>query len=342
MLQAAGLTQIEEQAYRLLVKLRSATPEYLRRRLGLSIEQADLAFGGLAAQGLVTITTTVPRRLVATPPDVAGEALLLNRLKDLQAARVEFVRLADEYRASTAGRPIDEMIEIAPAEALPTLVEQLQRQATSTVWMIVVPPYAVPADRNSIELEQLKSGVAYLALYTQAALEEPGAIDTIRPYVAAGEQARMLPDLGLKLGIFDRKVAMVPMDRGRAADTGDAVIVRESTLLDALIELFERLWLSAIPLTPLVSDAAPDNPPISADDARLLTLLLGGLTDDAIGRQLGLARRTVVRRAHHLMERAKAVNRLQLIWRATQLGWIQPPGNGLPSPRGGSSIADEG
>jgi hypothetical protein len=56
-------------------------------------------------------------------------------------------------------------------------------------------------------------------------------------------------------------------------------------------------------------------------------LLLAGMTDDAIGRQLGLARRTVVRRVHELMARAKASNRLQLILRAAQLGWIDVSGS---------------
>lgn len=330
MLQAVGLTPLEERVYRLLVSIRSATPAFLRQKLALSAEQADLAFGGLAAKGLITSTTGASRRLVATPPDVAGEALLLSRLEALQSARAEFGRLADEYRASTARRPVDDMIEIAPHEALPTLFEQLQRQATREVWIITVPPYSVPADLNSTELDRLANGVDYLVLYTHAALQEPGAIEMIQPYVAAGEQARMLPYMNLKITIFDRKMAMVPMGSGQLSDPGDAVILRESTLLDALIELFERLWLSALPLAPLLTDAPPPRPTITAEEARLLALLLAGMTDDAIGRQLGLARRTVVRRAHDLMERAKASNRLQLIWRAAQLGWIDGP-TGLPS-----------
>jgi len=61
---------------------------------------------------------------------------------------------------------------------------------------------------------------------------------------------------------------------------------------------------------------------ISAWEARLLAMLLAGLTDDAIGRQLGVARRTVVRHIHQLMAYAKATNRLQLVLRAVQFGWI--------------------
>lgn len=323
MLQNVGLTRHEEQTYRLLVNLRTATLADLRRQLRFSAEEADLAFAGLVAKGLVSETTGSPRRLVATPPDVAGEALLLHRLEELQGARVEFLRLAEDYRES-AGRPsIDGMIDVAPVEALPTLIEQLQRQATRAVWVVAMPPYVVPADQNPVVLERLAAGVEYRVLYTRSALDQPGALDMIRPYVAAGEQARMLPDLDLTMNIFDRKVAMLPAGRGRLDDPGDAIVVHESPLLDALVELFERLWLTAMPMAPMFDDPA-ELGGLSPGDSRLLLLLLAGLTDDAIGRHLGFARRTVVRRTHHLMERAKATNRLQLVWRATQLGWIQP------------------
>ncbi len=330
MLEAVGLTPLEERTYRALVRARSMSPADLRRQLDLSAEEADAVFGGLAARGLVTSTTGPAKRLVATPVDVAAEALLLGRLQELQVARLEFVRLAEEYRAAAGRQSIDEMIEIAPADAVPTLFEQLQRQAGSEVWMITTPPYAVPSDKNSVEIERLAGGVAYLGLYTQAALEEPGAVETIRHYVQAGEQARMLPKLSLKMAIFDRKVALVPMGPGpQNAGLSDSLIVHSCALLDALIELFERLWLSAMPLDPLLpgepraaGPASSRGHAVSAQEARLIALLLAGMTDDAIGRQLGLARRTVVRRVHHLMTRAKATNRLQLILRAAQLGWI--------------------
>src|SRR5437762_1826867 len=169
MLEAVGLTPLEEQTYRALVRARSMTPAELIRQLGLSAEQADAVFGSLAARGLVTATTGPVKRLVATPVEVAAEALLLRRLEELQAARLEFVRIAEDYRAAPGRQSIDEMIEIAPAEAVPTLFEQLQRQAKSEVWMITTPPYAVPSDENAVELERLADGVAYLGLYTQAA-----------------------------------------------------------------------------------------------------------------------------------------------------------------------------
>lgn len=338
MLEAVGLTPIEEQVYRTLVRARSMSPAEIRQRLDLSGEQADAVFGSLAAKGLITSTAGPSKRLVVAPVDVAGEALLLRRLEELQTARLEFVRLADEYRSVGGSNSVDELIEIAPADAVPTLFEQLQRQAQSEVWMITAPPYAVPSDKNSVEIERLACGVAYHGLYTREALEEPGAVETIRHYVDAGEQARMLPGLSMKLAVFDRKVALVPVSQGpRMAGSSDGLIVHACSLLDALIELFERLWVSAMPLDPMLSGAASQGPArptrgqtISPQESQLVTLLLAGMTDDAIGRQLGLARRTVVRRVHHLMTRAKAANRLQLILRAAQLGWVDVTSSALP------------
>lgn len=337
MLEAVGLTPIEEQVYRALVKAHSMSPAEIRQRLELSSEQADAVFGSLAAKGLITSTAGPSKRLVVSPVDVAGEALLLRRLEELQTARLEFVRLADEYRSFGGSNSVDELIEIAPAEAVPTLFEQLQRQAQSEVWMIMAPPYAVPSDKNAVEIERLACGVAYHGLYTREALEEPGAVETIRHYVDAGEQARMLPGLSMKLAVFDRKVALVPVSQGpRMPGASDGLIVHACSLLDALIELFERLWVSAMPLDPMLAGAVSQgaaqptgSQTISPQESHLVTLLLAGMTDDAIGRQLGLARRTVVRRVHQLMTRAKAANRLQLILRAAQLGWVDVTSSAL-------------
>src|SRR5262249_41825812 len=249
----------------------------------------------------------------------------------LQAARLEFAKIAEEYSPAGSRPILDGMIEIVPREAVPALFEQFQRNAKSDVWTIAMPPYAVPSDKNSVEIERLAGGVSYLALYTQAALEEPGAIEMIRHYVEAGEQARMQPGLAAKMAIFDGEVALMPVGRWHPlAGAPDSLVVRPSALLDALVELFERLWVFAVPLDSLVSNGkfgdrsrpAGGGQVISAWEARLLATLLVGMRDDAIGGPRGGARRRAARHIHHLMASEKATNRLQLVLRAVQLGWI--------------------
>jgi DNA-binding CsgD family transcriptional regulator len=334
MLEAVGLTPTEEQVYRLLVRAGALSTAELCQQLALSSEQAGVVCGNLATKGLITSTSEPSEpsgRFIAAPVAVAGEALLHRRFEELQAARLEFAKIAEEYCPAGSGSILDGMIEIVPREAVPALFEQFQRNAKSDVWTIAMPPYAVPSDKNSVEIERLACGVSYLALYTQAALEEPGAMEMIRHYVEAGEQARMQPGLAAKMAIFDGEVALMPVARWHPlAGAPDSLVVRPSALLDALVELFERLWLSAVPLDSLVSNgkfgdrsrSAGGGQLISAWEARLLAMLLAGMTDDAIGRQLGVARRTVVRHIHQLMAYAKATNRLQLVLRAVQFGWI--------------------
>jgi len=123
MLEAVGLTPTEEQVYRLLVRAGAMSAAELCQQLALSSEQADVVFGNLAAKGLITSTSEPSKRFIAAPVAVAGEALLHRRFEELQAARLEFAKIAEEY-CPAGSRPIlDGMIEIVPREAVPALFE---------------------------------------------------------------------------------------------------------------------------------------------------------------------------------------------------------------------------
>ena len=124
--------------------------------------------------------------------------------------------------------------------------------------------------------------------------------------------------------IVDRKIALVPMLSGDAERSG-ALLVHAGGLLDGLLALFERVWRDAMPLTLTargVAEAAAE--PIDDDDVKIFGLLLAGLTDQAVGSQLGLSLRTVQRRVRALMDLADVDARLQLGYQAAQRGWVDP------------------
>jgi DNA-binding NarL/FixJ family response regulator len=75
--------------------------------------------------------------------------------------------------------------------------------------------------------------------------------------------------------------------------------------------------------TPLVLD----NPHVEAgppmgQDREVLSLLLAGLTDEAIARELDVTVRTVGRRVRQLMDAAGVNTRIQLGWQASRPGWL--------------------
>ncbi|MFD9503352.1 helix-turn-helix domain-containing protein [Streptomyces sp. NPDC060035] len=318
MLETLGLSTSESQMYQFLVRSGRICTEQMRKRLNLSDAQTDEATQGLVAKGLVTLTDERPAQLLASPPDIAGEELLLLRMNQLRSARGVLNRLTKEYRQATSGpAALEEIAEIVPDESLAVRYEQLQRNARKQVLRFDAPPYLVSEGLNSAELDQLTAGVAYRTVYDRLAVAETGAMQEIKQYVDAGERARVLNQVPLKLVIVDRSTALVSLRAEDAQLPQVALLIHPGPLLEALLALFEMVWASALPLDP-VSDQGP----LTQPDAQMLTLLLSGLTDDAIARQLGIGKRTVNRRVHSLMDQAGVSSRMQLGWQAARLGWI--------------------
>jgi DNA-binding NarL/FixJ family response regulator len=98
-----------------------------------------------------------------------------------------------------------------------------------------------------------------------------------------------------------------------------AIVVHQSRLCDALIELFEATWAQG---TPIFATAARQSGGLDPVDSALLSLLNAGLKDEAAARQLELSERTVRRRVADLVERLGATSRFQAGAQAVRRGWI--------------------
>ncbi|WP_438828427.1 winged helix-turn-helix transcriptional regulator [Streptomyces hesseae] len=134
-------------------------------------------------------------------------------------------------------------------------------------------------------------------------------------------RCRVVDRIPAELVIVDRGVALLPLASGTAGATDTAaLVVHSGTLLDSLIDLFEGAWREGRPLR---ADGRPGAGPAEPDatDLEVLSLLLAGLTDASVAKQLGLGLRTVQRRVRRLMELAGVTTRLQLGWQAAERGW---------------------
>lgn len=124
-----------------------------------------------------------------------------------------------------------------------------------------------------------------------------------------------------KLVIADRSLAMVPLTSHTAQPA--ALVVHASGLLELLSGLFESVWRDALPLrlgSRGFEEQGPDGP--DGTDLEILSLLLAGLTDASVAKQLDLGLRTVQRRVKRLMELTDVTTRLQLGWHAYEKGWV--------------------
>lgn len=325
---AVGVPPFDEGVYRALLGHRDATPAELGDALGVPADRVDRALTRLRLQGLVSRLAGRRRRYTAIEPDAAVEALVRHRSAQLEAVRTTAIELSSLFHSVPRGAGRGGAVEVLEGpQSLGRWFVRLQHQVREEMLVLDRPPYAL-APHNPIEPVSLASGVRWRAVYAPEALEVPGALEEVERMAALGEESRVLPNLPMKLAITDRQVALLPLSLD--VNTSRAVLVRESTLLDALVDLFECYWERALPLTHggQAADGGPHPQPQQTpdgpdeEDRVLVTLLASGLTDTAIARRLGLSTRTMRRRTRRLFDKLSASNRFQAGIQAARRGWL--------------------
>lgn len=339
MLDVIGLTPAEEELYRCLLQLTTARIDELVHRLHRPREQVVAQVEALRAKGLVQRSDTDPDApLRPTAPDVALGATLLRRQEDLETARRLVTQLAEEYRSGLRRHHVDHLVEvITGARVLRDRLRDLQNSArTEVLWFCRANPLAMAGPENVEEFDALARGVSYRAIYERDLLLEQGALADLAKGVAAGEQARVLDRLPVRLAIVDASTAICPLVPDLAGGEPSAAVIGRSQLLDALLALFESHWRVATPLrlddphtvtTPEARRPEPEDRPgdryqPDADEARLLSLFVAGVPDKSIASQLGVSRRTVQRRIADLMAAAGVDTRPGLAFQVARRGWL--------------------
>jgi len=317
-LRILGISTSGEVVYESLIERSGQTLTDLEVSSGLSRAKLKTELGALERKGLVTYSANRPRRFFPTPPDVALEALIVKQQEALQRVRLTASRLHDKARSSGQSRETEHhLVEIISGrQAQIEIFDQIQRGAHEEIISFDRPPYVVAASGiNTTELDMLKSGVSYRGVYDRGALMLAGASERIRHCIEAGEKARVFGKLPLKFVAADHRIALLPLDLQYL--NGPALLVRESSLLDALYELFEALWDRASPISFDASGIASGDRQGTESLERheaLVALLASGLNDKFIAQQLDVSPRTLDRRIHELMASLDARTRFQMGW----------------------------
>ncbi|MPY79890.1 MAG: hypothetical protein GEV04_15795 [Actinophytocola sp.] len=317
MLAGVGVSATQERLYVLLLDHPGLTQPAISRASGMSLGAAEQTIADLLAMGLLTEEPGPVLRYWPVAPDVAIEALVAQQQEELARARVAASVLRERVRQAAAQRHDDHINTVETVRGGAAAAQRLwqsQVAAERDVLAIGMPAAGRPADdREPVALSCLRRGVRYRALYSRAALADPGAAHAIRACVAAGGQARVA-EPPVQLLLVDGRVAVLPqyLDHGLSS----AVVTRSAPVVAALSALAEVAWAQAAPMA-FISDgpAIPANS-ASADVAHLVPLLAAGCKDETIARQLGVSTRTLDRRVRVLMDELGAVTRFQAGWLA--------------------------
>lgn len=322
MFEILGLTPAESTVYVGVVGNPRAGVDELAAAAQLSPARTGRVLAQLAARGMVSRLPGRPTRYLAVPPDAAVGELIGTVESRLRQARDAAQQLMETHRAVARYIHPEESLEVLVGrDNIGRRVAHIENSARVQVRGFDKPPYVSPPGGNlENERQRLRQGIRYRVIYTRQAVAWPGRLhEDIYATLRQGEQARVRPDLPLKMLMADDRMAVIPISSSEQ-DVDVAYVVHPSSLLDALITLFEAEWDRGMALSvdgPVDEGPGPD--PASRD---LLTLLASGLTDEGIARSLGWSIRTTQRRIRALMDHLGAATRFQLGMSAQARGWL--------------------
>ena len=318
-LKVLGLSDDEITVYQHLLRTGPSSLTELGEAVPDRQVSIDVTLGGLVQAGLARRSGSDHSRFLPVPPDAGLEAMTLRRESELKQARIEVLNAYDEFRRTGHNESTTHLIEVVTGSAIIERIHQIKGGAQREILAIDSPPYYIGGP-NQEEIDHLRRGVSYRVVYSPESVEVPGYLtENILPCVEAGEQARVLPDVPAKLTIIDGSIAYVSMSVRDTDVNRSLLIIRPSSLLTALIGMFELCWRNALPLHASVGAEDDRLEPI---ERRLLALLATGAADDTIARTLGISRRTFFRYLERLMNRTGASTRFQLALHAARENWL--------------------
>jgi hypothetical protein len=322
MLEPLGLAGADERLYRAVLGNPGASARDLAAYAGQPLMAVRAALARLVSMRLVQRQPGRPATFVATPPDIAITALVNERQADLDQARLAVPELLSAYQQSTATSQPGSPLEVFTGANIGHR-RFLEIQAAATTELLVFDRVSDRRVTGEVEVRAeapvLKRGVRTRAIYESSSLDIPGRLPHIRHLATLGELSRVAPTLPMKMVVCDRRLAMLPLSTTDEAMTESVVLVGPSTLLDALVDVFEAYWQASVPIS---AGAVRDAGGLTPELHEVLQLLTTGLKDEAIARQLGTSMRTTRRRIASLLAALGVATRFQAGVEAARRGLL--------------------
>src|SRR5262249_33337990 len=242
-----GLTTYEARAYVALLGRDSFTAAQISRQAGLPRQRIYDVLGSLVEKGLASSRPGAVVKYAAVAPQLAVDRLVAEhrrRLEDLERAGAHTVDdLGPAYRSGLEHTDPLEYIEVLrDARAINERFGELQASVKDEILVFTKPPYATQPQEN-VEGLKVTSRHRARSVYELSAFADPAFIAGVERFIEAGEEARFVETLPLKLVIIDETIVMFGM-QDPVGSGGDLTImvVEHPSLAQVLKTSFESTW----------------------------------------------------------------------------------------------------
>jgi sugar-specific transcriptional regulator TrmB len=242
-----GLTTYEARAYVALVRRDSFTAAQVARQAGLPRQRIYDVLGSLVEKGLASSRPGAVVKYAAIAPEPAIERLLAFRRESMAALEQDATdlvgALAPEFEAGQAHSDPLEYIEVLRDRgAINERFAELQAGVKREILVFTKPPYATPPQENVEGIEVTRSHVAR-SVYEDSVFDDPETTEGVRRFIEAGEEARFVEHVPLKLVIIDEAIVMFGMqDPVGGASELTIMVVEHPALASTLKLAFQSVW----------------------------------------------------------------------------------------------------
>jgi DNA-binding NarL/FixJ family response regulator len=315
MLEALNLTTDEEAVYLALLDRTRVSAADLAEVEGVA--DSAKALTGLEARGLVSVCPdTEDGYRAAGPHDLVHEALR-DAEQSLAAVTASVGALSQRFARRHSAVPSLREVECVEARQALARVRWWRDHARKEL-RVIDPTGGADAQPDDAEQgPRFADGVAVRGIHTKAVLDQPDQLETVKWGLARGAKARTLASAPVKLMIVDSTAAILPARSGNRYRDG-IVVIRQTSVLDALVDYFEVLWAMALPIDAYRPSSTGGA--LEADDRTLLTLMAAGFSDETIGRRLGVSAADARDHVARVIELLGAENRFQAGVQAVRRG----------------------
>ena len=261
-----GLSSYEEQAYRALLSLGSATAQETSAASGVPMGRIYDVLNGLDARDVVRSQSTEPTTYAAVSPEVAVERLLDERQRELATRAKRYERLAENVGPElAAARPTESRFWTAPlgSEVAVSLERDLLATADDTVRSAMSVPYADASwERYEAEVDPFYDALdesVEVRLLGHASMLDGAPPEAVSASTDAPDNVsiRVATDFAVTFDVVDGDEVCFhvpqPLDSGERLGV---IHVRDATVAERLTDVFDRVWAQAAPLS-AVLDGGP-------------------------------------------------------------------------------------
>jgi len=242
-----GLTSYEAKAYLALLRRDSSTAAQAARLANVPRQRIYDVLASLVDKGLASTRPGQVAKYAAVAPELALERLVSDQRDQLAELERETAALIEELSpAFHAGQEQDNPLEyievLRDRRAINERFDELQAGIKKEILVFTKPPYATPPQENEPGLEVTRTHEAR-AVYELSVFDDPDVTEGVRRFVEAGEQARFVPELPLKLVIIDEQTVMFGMEDPVAGSSELTIMVVEHPSLAEVLKIaFNAVW----------------------------------------------------------------------------------------------------